>query len=282
MAKRQPRVNMNSADPEELTQIEGIDDERARLIVQHRNKSGPFRSWEDVQQVPGIGEVLTEKAREMATFDQRQTKSTSSAASQSDSEVETEVESEVETDVGQEQGQSTSPAIDESTSEIETEVGSDFETDIEALAALAQLDLEAAAAYSICAEAMPIEDIRDTLISFREDHLRHVRDLGQLVEEMGGEAVDAEGPVRESSLTALASATSALGPDAGYLAMISNEQLTNSVYQAILQIEWDEDVQQVIKRNLEDEKRHLQWLQENRSRVMGAREGLAEQPPAAD
>src|SRR5579885_3499616 len=61
-------VDLNEADFEQLIRIEGIDDKRAELILSYRREHGPFHSWDELRDVPGIGETLVERAREAATL----------------------------------------------------------------------------------------------------------------------------------------------------------------------------------------------------------------------
>ncbi|WP_438025884.1 helix-hairpin-helix domain-containing protein [Sorangium sp. So ce233] len=68
-APRDPRIDLNNATAEELAAIEGIDGERARLIVEHRSERGAFRSWQDVLSVPGIDSVLLGKLQEGSSLD---------------------------------------------------------------------------------------------------------------------------------------------------------------------------------------------------------------------
>jgi len=147
--------------------------------------------------------------------------------------------------------------------------------DLLALTALAQMDLEAAEAYQIGADCMPDAAVARTLLEFRGDHLRHVQDLEEIIVEIGGEALD-RSYAEASVFASLANAAGALGPTAALLAMISNEKLTNSTYEAILRLDWDEDAREVLARNYSDEQRHLRWLEENRDRF------LAEEQPIAD
>ena len=48
-------VNINTATKEELTTLQGIGEKRAQDIIDYRTKSGPFKSVDDLQKVPGIG-----------------------------------------------------------------------------------------------------------------------------------------------------------------------------------------------------------------------------------
>lgn len=61
------KVNLNTASAEELQQIPGIGAVRAHAIIDYREKSGLFKSAEDVQNVPGIKGKTFEKIEEYIT-----------------------------------------------------------------------------------------------------------------------------------------------------------------------------------------------------------------------
>jgi competence protein ComEA len=57
-------VNINTADAETLaTAINGVGVKKAREIVSHREKNGPFESVDDLVQVSGIGMQTVERSR---------------------------------------------------------------------------------------------------------------------------------------------------------------------------------------------------------------------------
>ena len=51
-------VNLNTATVDELKDIPGLGEERAKQIVNYREKSGPFENWDDLKDVPGFSENL--------------------------------------------------------------------------------------------------------------------------------------------------------------------------------------------------------------------------------
>ena len=55
------RVDINSAGPHELTLLPGIGDKTARLIVEDREKNGPFKAVDDLSRVKGIGRSTVER-----------------------------------------------------------------------------------------------------------------------------------------------------------------------------------------------------------------------------
>lgn len=56
-------IDINSATPEQLTEIPGIGTAIAQRIVEFREKEGPFRKVEDLMKVRGIGEKSFQKIR---------------------------------------------------------------------------------------------------------------------------------------------------------------------------------------------------------------------------
>ncbi len=50
------RVNLNTASVEQLTALPGVGQKLAERIVEHRQKSGAFRSTQELMSIKGIGE----------------------------------------------------------------------------------------------------------------------------------------------------------------------------------------------------------------------------------
>ncbi|MGC9317701.1 MAG: ComEA family DNA-binding protein [Armatimonadota bacterium] len=65
---RQGRVRLNHAGLEELQRIPGVGPELAKSILTYRYVHGPFRSFSDLDEVPGIGPGMIEQMRVSATL----------------------------------------------------------------------------------------------------------------------------------------------------------------------------------------------------------------------
>jgi len=59
------KININTASVEELTQLKGIGPNHAAKIIAYREKNGPFKTPEDLIQVPGIGPKTFEKIKDV-------------------------------------------------------------------------------------------------------------------------------------------------------------------------------------------------------------------------
>ncbi len=60
-------VNINSATATELANLKGLGDAKAKAIVAYREKNGPFKSVDDLEQVSGIGDKLLASLRPQVT-----------------------------------------------------------------------------------------------------------------------------------------------------------------------------------------------------------------------
>ena len=61
-------VNINTASVEQLTELNGIGDAKAKAIVAYRDEHGAFQSVDQLANVKGIGLKTVEKNREMITL----------------------------------------------------------------------------------------------------------------------------------------------------------------------------------------------------------------------
>lgn len=60
-------VNVNTATAAELASVKGIGHAKAEAIVAYREKNGPFKSTDDLDNVKGIGSKLLNTLRSQVT-----------------------------------------------------------------------------------------------------------------------------------------------------------------------------------------------------------------------
>ena len=58
------RVNINTAGVEELMQLSGIGEAKAKAIIAYRTRNGPFESPEELKNVSGIGAAIYQNIAE--------------------------------------------------------------------------------------------------------------------------------------------------------------------------------------------------------------------------
>lgn len=57
------KVNLNDSDKTKLQTINGVGDKKADKIIDYRNQNGPFKSVDDLKNVPGFGEKTVANLR---------------------------------------------------------------------------------------------------------------------------------------------------------------------------------------------------------------------------
>lgn len=65
----QRRLNINTASVEELDTLPGIGNEKAKAIVDFREKNGKFVSIDDLLYVPGIGQAILDQIKDKITVE---------------------------------------------------------------------------------------------------------------------------------------------------------------------------------------------------------------------
>jgi len=64
------KVNINNASVEELTQLKRIGPKYAEKIVAFREANGPFKTADELVNVPGIGPKTVEENRDVITVEE--------------------------------------------------------------------------------------------------------------------------------------------------------------------------------------------------------------------
>lgn len=58
-----PQVNLNSADLEQLQQLDGVGEKKAQKIIDYRTAKGQFKTIEDIKNVSGFGDKTFERLK---------------------------------------------------------------------------------------------------------------------------------------------------------------------------------------------------------------------------
>jgi len=126
---------------------------------------------------------------------------------------------------------------------------------------LLMLDNDAVRAYGSAIERLTLPFVKERLSAFRADHQRHITELNDCIRRLGAEPKDRpdfKGPFIQA-MTALRSMA---GNEQAIKAMKGNEELTNKKYSEALQAQLPADVEAIVRRNYQDEVRHLAFLNE--------------------
>jgi uncharacterized protein (TIGR02284 family) len=126
---------------------------------------------------------------------------------------------------------------------------------------LIELDYDAAEAYDAAIERVEDATAKSKLEEFRNDHLRHTENLGEILRESGRQP-----PKRGDIKRVLTKGKVALGSLAGdevlLKAMKTNEDDTNEAYErAVNHPSAPATVKDVLRSNLADERRHREWIE---------------------
>lgn len=132
---------------------------------------------------------------------------------------------------------------------------------------LLQLDHDAVQAYGLAIDGIRSAEFRQTLIRFRGDHERHIRDLTELINAHGGVPIQLShiptGPMK----LAVQAAGNAGGDREALLAFKSNERQVRDKYRRLADESHAPDVAEVLNRNAADEERHYSWVSDALERL---------------
>ena len=66
--KTNNKININTADINKLTELDGIGESKAKTIIEYRTTNGLFKNIEDIKNISGIGESLYNKIKDKITI----------------------------------------------------------------------------------------------------------------------------------------------------------------------------------------------------------------------
>jgi len=133
-----------------------------------------------------------------------------------------------------------------------------------ALKDLIELDYDAIEAYETAINRLESEAYKNQLKDFAEDHKRHVRELTNLLERHNEDAPTSASLGKQWLTKGKVVLANLIGDEAILAAMKSNEEDTNTAYERMNERDdkW-EDSLDILRRGLEDERRHRAWLSQH-------------------
>jgi uncharacterized protein (TIGR02284 family) len=130
------------------------------------------------------------------------------------------------------------------------------------LSNLIELDYDAIGAYESAIDRIDDSQSKSRLAEFMADHQKHTENLGEHLHAMGEEVPtkgDAKGMLTKGKIVL----ADLMGDKAILKAMKTNEDDTNTAYEhAIAHDDMSAELKQTIQSNLEDERRHRQWIEQ--------------------
>jgi uncharacterized protein (TIGR02284 family) len=133
---------------------------------------------------------------------------------------------------------------------------------IKHLNSLIQLDIDATHAYQHAIDHIDLAEVRNRMVSFRADHERHITDLSAAVRELGGVPTENKVDIKGFFIEGFTAIRSQTGTAGAMKAMQSNEKLTTRMYEKARSLSMPKAVSDLIKRNYEDEQRHLRYVEQ--------------------
>jgi len=140
----------------------------------------------------------------------------------------------------------------------------DHKGGIKKLSDLAQLDIDAVNAYETALRKIDDKEIHRTIDQFRQDHLRHVDDLNNVIVKLGGKAAEFSKDLKGYLIDGMTALRSVTGTKGALKAMETNEIITNKNYSESLNdnVDFSEEIRGLLQKNYNDEQRHLAFIRE--------------------
>lgn len=132
---------------------------------------------------------------------------------------------------------------------------------VEKLISLVQLDIDAVDAYKQALKNIDNQEIHKNLNGFLKDHLRHIKELSEVIEKLGGEPPEKTPDIKGFFIKGFTAIRSLTGTIGAIKAMRGNEKLTTKTYKEALSDRLPNDVKDIVKRNYADEIRHLEYIE---------------------
>ncbi len=130
------------------------------------------------------------------------------------------------------------------------------------LISICQLDIDAIHAYVKVNEHIEQSSIRNSIGKFQNDHERHVKELSDLITNYGGNPPEFSKDFKGFLLQAFSSIRSITGTEGALKALRGGEMMTNRSYSDAVSQNFPPLVMVQLRRNYEDEQRHLAYIEQ--------------------
>ena len=128
------------------------------------------------------------------------------------------------------------------------------------LNSLLELEYDAIAAYEAAIERLEDSSSKKALEGFLADHRRHVQELTPLAQHYT-KKVASQADAKQILTAGKVKIAALIGDKAILMAMITNEDDTNTAYERSLKHEgFEPELLTLLQKNLADERRHRDWL----------------------
>ncbi|AKF10612.1 DUF2383 domain-containing protein [Sandaracinus amylolyticus] len=127
---------------------------------------------------------------------------------------------------------------------------------------LVHLDVDAIHAYDQAIKNIDVEPVRAELERFKGDHERHVTELTTAILDLGGTAPVIRRDLKGLFIEGMTALRAAMGTEQSLRAMQTNEKLTNKEYDKAAKMALPARVDELVRRNYDDERRHLEYIED--------------------
>lgn len=134
------------------------------------------------------------------------------------------------------------------------------ESALKDIKSLVQLDIDAVFAYEQALRHIEDPEIHARISEFKNDHERHIQDLSQVLQSNGEKPPERSKDFKGYLIEGMTRLRSVTGTEGALKAMKTNEETTNKKYENALSWELPDEIHQLIQRNREDERRHLEYI----------------------
>lgn len=127
---------------------------------------------------------------------------------------------------------------------------------------LVHLDVDAIHAYDQALKNIEVDSVRVQLERFKADHERHVTELTSAIIDLGGTAPVIRRDIKGFFIEGMTALRAAMGTEQSLKAMQTNEKLTNKEYDKAAKMVLPARVDELVRRNFDDERRHLEYIED--------------------